>query len=124
MPCVREKSESKSSVTRAPGLGRRHLAGRQNAPYQHTVEAVFTLLEGLIVFLGAQRKYWQVAIFAEVLCSDLDGKIAHQVLAICGLVALTLLVPGENADLVEIVRQTALGLAQGHQILRNQLAAL
>src|SRR6266705_127889 len=106
MPCSREKSESRRSVAGVPGLGWRDLAGRQNAPHHDPVKAIFTLLKGLIVFLGAQRKYRQMAVFAEVLGSDLDRKVAHQVLAISGLVALALLVPGKDADLVEIVGQT------------------
>ena len=61
-----------------PGLGWRGLPGRQNAPDHDPVQAVFALLEGLVVFLGAQRKDRQMTVFAEILGSDLNRQVADR----------------------------------------------
>src|SRR5579872_7519168 len=115
-------SERQRAHTLAASFGRarRGFSGSQNSPDNWSIQLVFALGNVAGVVLDAKDEHGEGSLFVECLLGDSNRQNTRQsVLAIGGFVTVFSNVPGEDAYLIVIVRQSVVGFGQKAQVLRN-----
>src|SRR6476646_4672231 len=91
----------------------RDLARRQHTPHNWCVELVFVIQHVSSVVMGSEDENRESSFLIEVLLSDGHRKDAvESMLAISSLVAMLPQVPGEDPDLIVVIRRTVVRLGE------------
>src|SRR5260370_3363156 len=90
----------------------------QHAAHDGRVQFVFAFADIAVVVRHAQDEDWQRAFLVEILSRDGHRQHAVQtMLAVGGFVAMLSYIPGEDADLIVVIRQAVVGFSDDAQIL-------
>src|ERR1700733_1158391 len=99
---------------------RGQLPGRQYSSHNWSVQLVLSLADIPRIVFHAEDKHGKSSLFFEILLRNRHRQNPVQaVLAVRGLVAMLARIPGENADLIEVVRQAVMRIGQDTKIFRD-----
>ena len=94
----------------------------KHSPYDRRAKPVLSLSDFSRVVFDPEDKYRQDTFLSEILFRERGRKDPVEAMfAICGLIAVLPSIPGENPNLVEVVRQAVAGIGQQTKILRYLL---
>ena len=100
------------------------LAGGKHPPHNRRIQFVLALDHIPVFIFDAKNENRQRTFLVEIFGGHGHGKKAIQAMfAIGGFVAVLVRVPGEYADLVEIIRRAVVRLGKRAEILRNVFVA-
>lgn len=103
----------------------RGFSGREDSTNDGGVHLVFALGDVAGIVAHAEDENGKGAFFAKILSRNGNGEDSIQAaLVVSGFVAVSADVPGENAHLIEVVRQAIVRLAQEAQILWDLLVSV